>query len=153
MQLASLAMLDDTFSVIFKHCVLTFTNVSLKKSAEEYFNHYGYQILYIEQTCYKRDEKKFPLSFFQCPFKCICYVCVAEENEGIPISNPNLHPSVASVRKDIPIFLLNSIQKDLNTHKKLVVFLLHFRINIFCKAFFAQQSQAVEKGLFSKIKQ
>ena len=114
-------------------------NAPLQKSAEEYFNHYGHQILYVCRVGLlqkRREEVSFIVFSMSVQMHLLRLRCGGGE-EGIPISNPNLHPSVASVRKDIPIFLLNSIQKDLNTHKKLVVFLLHFRINIFCKAFFA----------------
>ena len=52
----------------------------------------------------KREE--FPLSFFPCPFKCICAERAVWQFGSIPISNSNLHPK--SERHSNPI---HSIQQ------------------------------------------
>ena len=83
------------------------------------------KIRFFYWTCYKRDEKKFPLSFFQCPFKCICYV--AEEEKAFQF------PTLICIHvwrpsgKTFQFFF--SFHFYSNIHKKLVVFLFHFRIS------------------------
>ena len=68
--------------------------------------------------------------------------------EGIPISNPNLHPCVASVRKDIPIFLFSSLLFKYK-QKKLVVFLFHFRISLYFFVRLSLLSQVKSKKFHS----
>ena len=59
----------------------------------------------------KREE--FPLSFFPCPFKCICAERAVWQFGSIPISNSNLHPK--SERHSNPI---HSIQQRERERKK-----------------------------------